>query len=113
MPTVWNKRDPNTPSNAVYVGRPTQYGNRWSHVGDVVARSACLPATSRTDAVQKYRVWLNSDDPLAVSIRNAARKHLRGADLVCWCVRYGGIEFHPAIIRDDCHCFPLMEVANG
>ena len=24
---VWNKRDPNTPKNAVYIGRPSKYGN--------------------------------------------------------------------------------------
>lgn len=34
MPRVWNKRDPNVPPDAVYVGRPSKWGNDFK-IGDM------------------------------------------------------------------------------
>ena len=59
------------PKDAVYVGRPTKYGNPYRMEID----------GSREEVVAKYRVWLaekleenpNFLDPL------------KGKDLACWC----------------------------
>lgn len=82
------------PSDAVYVGRPTKFGNPFI-VGQDGAQGEC---------VNLYADWINR--PEQSDLREAARKELRGKDLVCWCKQ------HP----DDptpCHAEPLMEIANG
>jgi len=101
MPKVWNKRDPATPRNAVYVGRPSLYGNPFV-VGQHGDRQQC---------VRRYKHEVLS--ALAKPQLDLLRANLRGKDLVCWCVKMGGVEWTPAMTgRNDCHCFPLMEIAN-
>jgi hypothetical protein len=73
---------------AVYVGRPTIWGNPW-----VV--SAALPPL---EAVARYRALLDAD----ANLRARARRELAGHDLVCWC--------RPS---QPCHADVLLEVANG
>lgn len=58
------------PSNAVYVGRPTKYGNPFT-----------LKDYDRAVALAKYEAWLNeqlSKDPHFLD-------PLFGKDLACWC----------------------------
>ncbi len=83
---VWNKREKNVPPDAVYVGRPTKWGNPF-----IIGKHG-----TRTEVIEKYRqhVW-------ATFICDAAISELRGKDLVCWCA--------PAA----CHADVLMEIANG
>lgn len=55
------------PEDAVYVGRPTRYGNPYRG--------------TREEAVAKYEVWLRgrlSEDPHFLD-------PLRGKNLACWC----------------------------
>ena len=80
---VWNKRDPNCPKDAVYVGRPTKWGNPYK-----IGRDG-----SRLVVIESYRRWLEAgrDDPT----------ELRGKDLVCWCA------------PQPCHADILLEVANA
>jgi hypothetical protein len=80
------------PAGAVYVGRPTVWGNPFA-VGHA--------ATSRKEAVQMYRDFLTST-PEGAALLDRARVELAGKDLVCWCP--------PA---DSCHADVLLEVANG
>lgn len=79
------------PAGAVYVGRPTKWGN-WFRVG---------PDGSRMECVAKYRsrVLSNvSSEPNRRSIEN----ELRGKDLVCWCR-----------LDQPCHADILLELANA
>src|SRR5688500_12012683 len=73
---------------AVYVGRPTRWGNPF----------AIGPTQSRSEAVARYRSWLTTQDEL----RAAARSELAGRDLVCWCPD-----------GEPCHADVLLEVANA
>lgn len=66
MPRVWNKRDPNVPADAVYVGRPSKWGNPY-----VIGRDG-----TREEVIRKFRD--HRAGLLGVS-------ELRGKHLVCWC----------------------------
>lgn len=80
------------PEDAVYVGRPTKFGNPYR-----VGRN--MPAS---DCVQFYREWLqgkryNQNTPNALDVES-----LRGKDLACWCP-----------LGQPCHADVLLELANG
>jgi hypothetical protein len=99
-PRVFNKSlDKDIPLRAVYVGRPTKWGNPWSH------RSSNLEhvhlVANRTDAVFAYGDWILSDHPAAVRLRQDAREELRGKHLICWCS------------PKPCHADILLDIANG
>jgi hypothetical protein len=81
-PRVWNRRDKNVPADAVYVGRPTKWGNPF-----VVGKDG-----TRAEVVEKYRDWLPMSglDPT----------ELRGKHLVCWCAPLA------------CHADVLVALAN-
>lgn len=93
MAKVYNKRDQRTPGDAVYVGRPTKFGNPYSHRDGTLAK---YKVSSRDEAVDAYEQHLLANPALL----EAARKELRGKDLVCWC----------APLR--CHADVLIKYAN-
>lgn len=98
MPKVWNKRDPNTPKDAVYVGRPSKWGNPWK-IGDAAVDECGLTIRlSRSMVVERYRAFI--EDHHYPERKEIVRRELRGKDLVCWCA--------PAA----CHADVLLEVAN-
>lgn len=80
--------------NAVYVGRPTKWGNPFSHLHGTLAQ---FEVASRDEAVARYREWLLSQPALV----EAAKRELKGRDLVCWCA------------PEACHADVLLEVANS
>jgi hypothetical protein len=82
------------PPNAVYVGRPTRWGNPFK-VSDVTSLNQNW---KQAEAVERFREWLSSQDGLQAAVR----KELAGKDLACWC-------------RLDlpCHADVLLEVANA
>lgn len=86
MPKVWNKRDPNCPKDAVYVGRPTKWGNPYVIPND----------GDRDTVVAKFAEMVFNNPVLTYLVRH----ELKGKDLVCWCA--------PAA----CHADVLMEIAN-
>ena len=89
MPKVWNKRDPLTPKDALYVGRPTKWGNPY-----VIGRDG-----TRAEVIAKYKDFLT--DLIYTSDLFMADLHeLRGRDLVCWCA------------PKACHADVLLELAN-
>lgn len=90
-PRVWNKRDPNVPADAVYVGRPTKWGNPFK----------ISPRMSRKDAVEMYRKWIGHHDNAGFLISADAVVELRGKHLVCWCAPLA------------CHADILLEIANA
>jgi hypothetical protein len=92
MPSVYNCRKgatPEPPAGAVYVGRPTMWGNPFSIGED----------GTRQEVVAKYRDWLLNG--AGQTIAHRARRELRGKDLVCWCA------------PKPCHAYVLLEVASS
>lgn len=89
-PKVVNRRylpKGSLPENAVYVGRPSPWGNPY-RLG---------AGRSRAQVIEHYRAWLERYPEMA----ERARKELRGKDLVCWCA------------PEPCHADVLLEIANA
>lgn len=77
------------PAGAVYVGRPTRWGNPF-RIGEP-------GVPDRAAAVTRYRALIAAD----VELRQAVREHLSAKDLACWCPP-----------GEPCHADVLLEVAN-
>lgn len=92
VPRVLNKRRHGIPAGAVYVGRPSKWGNPFS---SAPARSK-FSVQSSSDPIAAYRAWIVTQPALV-----AALPELRGRHLVCWCA--------PAA----CHADVLLECANA
>jgi hypothetical protein len=84
-PAVLNKKD-GPHQGAVYIGRPTKWGNPL-----VIGKDG-----TRADVVAKYETWLRSKPDLMA----AAKRELQGMDLVCFCAPLA------------CHGDVLLKVAN-
>ena len=84
------------PSNAVYVGRPTMWGNPWQHTS----------STTMHECVMHYAEWLAGEHPVVLPLRlNKILRDietLRGKDLACWCP-----------LDQPCHSDVLLELANA
>lgn len=76
----------------VYVGRPTKWGNPYSHLGV----PKCAYAENREDAVNKYRDHVNA----LIKSGLLDPSELTGHNLVCWCAPLA------------CHANYLLELAN-
>jgi hypothetical protein len=86
MPRVYNKHgDDVIPPDAVYVGRPSKWGNPF-----VIGING-----SRDDVVMQYRRYLEKSPALLTDLHE-----LKGKDLVCWCAPRA------------CHADVLLEKAN-
>ena len=86
MPKVLNKYNDIIPNNAVYIGRPSKWGNPF-----VIGKDG-----TRDEVIAKYRLWLFSQPAMI----DTAKRELSGKDLVCFC--------HPK----RCHGDVLLELAN-
>ena len=78
MAKVLNKRDSGVPAGAIYVGRPSKFGNPFEIPRD----------GSREEVIEKFEAWLlvadeNSSPPMLITTDDL--RSLRGKDLVCWC----------------------------
>jgi hypothetical protein len=70
-PAVLNKYRDTIPEGAVYIGRPSKWGNPF-----VIGKDG-----TRDEVVEKYREWIFCQpDKL-----EEARRELAGLDLVCFC----------------------------
>lgn len=103
------------PKGAVYVGRPTLWGNRYK----IGTWSNTLGREVQTieEAVELYRkvVW---DAPDGQYMAAYAREQLRGHDLACWCgLCPAHTDGKPLGVDcpdcDPCHVDPLLEIANA
>lgn len=97
MPKVWNKRQHGIPKDAVYVGRPTKWGNPFSHRDGTLAKHR---VATRDEAVDAYEAQLQRWFALDPEAKQRLQTALRGKDLVCWCA--------PA----RCHADVLLKYAN-
>ena len=93
MPSALNKRIHGQPAGSIYVGRPSPWGNPFSHKTGTLAQ---FQVATRDEAVDRYEAWLRAQPALMAR----ARQELAGKDLVCWCA--------PA----RCHAQVLIQVAN-
>lgn len=87
MPKVYNKHHKNAPADAIYVGRPTKWGNPFEigvH-GD------------RGTVIHMYKNLVNELPGRIAEIKS----ELAGKDLVCWCA------------PKPCHADILLEIANA
>lgn len=85
------------PEGAVYVGRPSKWGNPFI-VGD---RDFYGEVSSPELAVRHYRSWMTT--PGIWSLPSPPDiTALRGKDLVCWCS-----------LLNPCHGDVLLELASG
>ncbi|KWX66856.1 DUF4326 domain-containing protein [Mycobacterium sp. NAZ190054] len=99
------------PEGAIYVGRPTIFGNPFV-IGAIADRRYFgivqqIEVAGPAHAVELYRDWLTN--PHSSFITGFARMHptliidkLRGRDLACWCP-----------LSSPCHADVLLEVANS
>lgn len=95
MPKVYNKREKNIPPGAVYIGRPSAWGNPFTHIPK--GTQAQFVVKNRDEAVDQYRLWLLAQPDLVAKVQ----RDLRGKDLVCWCS------------PQRCHGHVLVEIANA
>jgi len=93
MPRVINMRT-EAVGDAVYVGRPSRWGNPFSHKPSKLL--GVVRVDSRAEAVRRYELWLRSRTDLVA----AAKRELRGRDLACVCAPL------------PCHADVLLRVAN-
>ncbi|MFF8829293.1 DUF4326 domain-containing protein [Streptomyces sp. NPDC015131] len=104
------------PADAVYVGRPTRFGNparlvhadhglvvEWPGGGTVGTWPSEQEA--RRFATELYRSWINQ--PEQDSLRALFRALLAGRDLTCWC------PLPEPGQPDHCHAAILLQLANG
>ena len=87
MSKVLNKYKDNIPKGAVYIGRPSEWGNPF-----IIGKDG-----SREEVITKYKLWLFSKPEML----EKARLELKGKDLVCFCS------------PKSCHGDVLLEVANS
>ena len=79
------------PPSAVYVGRPTKWGNPYI-VGDLDGRSRM----TLEDVLRRYRHLIEASGRWGSVLRE-----LRGKNLACWCP-----------LDRECHADILLEIAN-
>ena len=92
------------PPTAIYVGRPTKWGNPFTVQK---AREAGYQ-DPHAKAVHAYRLWLAGDPDFTSDVHRNQRlailrdiHELRGKDLSCWCRA-----------EQKCHADVLLEMAN-
>lgn len=80
--------------NYIYIGRPSKWGNPFSHQPGTLAE---FRVASREEAIDRYREWILSRPALV----EAARRELRGKILGCHCK------------PKECHGDILAEIADS
>ena len=102
------------PEGAVYVGRPTKWGNPWQVGGDaqIVMRDTPKGETKRLSLVRMwpetvvalYRIYIThaSIYDIGLDAKRLDLSELRGKDLACWCP-----------LSSPCHADVLLELANA
>lgn len=77
----------------VYIGRPTEWGNPFTHKKDTKAEHI---VESREEAVKQYETWIRTQPHMIAR----AKRELRGKVLGCWCA------------PEVCHGEVLAKIAN-
>jgi hypothetical protein len=85
-PKVWNVSDPNLPKDAVFTGRPSEYGNPY-----IIGVHG-----NRSQVIAQHKAHLDSHPELVAKIKC----ELKGRHLACFCK------------PKDCHGDYLLAIAN-
>lgn len=92
------------PAGAVYVGRPTKWGNPFTV--EMGLRLGKTEPEARSSAVRMFEVWIRRPSVPCHGKQHAEihadLAELRGKDLACWCR-----------LDQPCHADVLLELANG
>jgi hypothetical protein len=86
MPRVLNKRIHGIPAGAVYVGRPSAFGNPFPMQTEAERGAVC----------EQFEHMLLNKPTLIAKVK----AELKGKDLVCWCA------------PKRCHADTLLRIAN-
>lgn len=98
MARVWNRRDPNCPKDAVYIGRPGKWGNPYKIGVDYLLHDGRHTGKlTRAQALDLYRPWLARQ----LESGKLDIAELAGKDLACWCKPL------------DCHGDILLSYVTG
>lgn len=95
MVKVLNKRTDKIPPDAIYVGRPSKWGNPFP-VTDPLLPIGLSKQQRYQAVVDEYRRYLLNTPNLFDAL-----PELRGKDLVCWCAPL------------PCHADVLLELSNS
>lgn len=95
-PRVLNKHHDDIPPDAVYVGRPTSWGNPFKLPNFYRTQSKETKMALRKSVISQYRTYLDENP----NLKEQARLLLKGKDLICWCAPL------------PCHADVLLEIAN-
>jgi hypothetical protein len=90
------------PEGAVYVGRPTRWGNPFklsTAACDCGSEGLCEHVAYRCHSAEAAVRYFRAD--LQGLMKVAIRTELRGKDLACWCP-----------LDEPCHADVLLEIAN-
>lgn len=111
MVKIYNHRYDEAPPEAVYVGRPTRWGNPYTHIKSKKTRASHV-TNSVEDSIKEYfaeirKMYSRLDTPEARDFFGP----LVGKDLICWCAPKGGIEHtsRPLV----CHAQILASLAEA
>lgn len=63
----------------IYVGRPSEWGNKWSHIKDKNTLAEFVVG-SREEAISEYEKWILTQQHLIDKLHL-----LKGKKLGCWC----------------------------
>lgn len=74
---VVHVKDDKYKDQGVYIGRPSKWGNPFSHLPGTLA---LYRVGSRAEAIEAYREWLNDNPELRATVGE-----LKGEVLKCWC----------------------------
>lgn len=94
MPKVYNKHHRDAPEDAVYIGRPSSWGNPFTHLKNTAAE---YQVETREEAIKAYEKWATNSPEFV----DAIKRNLKGKDLVCWCAPLA------------CHGDVLLRIANA
>jgi len=84
--TIHNKKHNTAPADAVYIGRPSKWGNPF-----VIGKDG-----NREEVIAKFEEWILGQPQLLAQLNE-----LKGKDLVCWCA------------PEACHGDVLARLANN
>lgn len=94
------------PGNAIYVGRPTKWGNPYMISPIVRGYPSLSYEQCASFVVNQFK--FDGRERLGYPSEDEIRRELAGKDLACWCplVDENGDPF-------PCHASVLLEIANG
>lgn len=75
-------------ANSVYIGRPSVFGNPFSHMDDTIAK---YKVSNRQEAIDKYKIWFDDQMMNNQSFNNEFEKLYQQWKtngvlyLACWC----------------------------